>query len=722
MSKPSMSPGELPPTRTLPALGMTLLALGLMLAACGRLTGFGLALEPAGDHGAHAEHAAPAVAGEAQTEGTAHTAEHAASAATAGADEHTDHMSPAFGIGGGPSPYNHHGQRKVELLYQQASEAGVSVEFTIVNHIGGAGRAGEISSDIRAGEAARATFRITDATTGKELSGLQPAVWMDLWPPAEGGTLDKEAACEAKIQGYLGGQLTERPLVDLNGYYLLALNQTPSISVIDPMVNLAGKTQLFSSINLPSPGADWAMGPDSRLLFVSLPAAGQVAVASTERFAVERLLDVGGQPGIVALQPGGAYLWVGDDSAAGVLTAIEPATGTIAGRVTTGGSHSALVFSSDGRRLYAASSATGKLVLVDTAALKVVREAPFGRGAVAVQPVADGALYAGDPASGTISVLDPATLEPRSFLATAPGLAAIGFAPGGRWAIATSPLAGKAFVIDAARGAVTAAVPVTGAPDQITFSAGAAYLRSSQTAAVSAIRLADLGQSAPSVSALVPGRAAAGPLPFRPLAGATAAAEARGAVMLASPAEDKIYYYLEDGQAPAGSFKGYSMFPRDVLTVNRSISEEAPGIYSGNTTVPASGDFMVAFLLPQGMRHCFSFSAAPPADAAQQAMVAPLVQLIAPELALRAGQPASLHFHLIDPENGKPIVTAGEVTVMVTSVTGGWRAQQAARVAADGAYTIVVAPPAGGVYRLFFAVPSLRLGYQQMPDLFVKVQ
>ena len=54
------------------------------------------------------------------------------------------------------------------------------------------------------------------------------------------------------------GRVGIRPMIDLNSYYVLALNRDSSISVVDPMVGMAGKTYLYAHIPLPKPGADWA--------------------------------------------------------------------------------------------------------------------------------------------------------------------------------------------------------------------------------------------------------------------------------------------------------------------------------------------------------------------------------------------------------------------------------------------------------------------------------
>jgi hypothetical protein len=53
-----------------------------------------------------------------------------------------------------------------------------------------------------------------------------------------------------------------RPDVDLNTYYVLALNQEANISVIDPLLGF-GTSKLLTLVILKSPGEDWELTSDS---------------------------------------------------------------------------------------------------------------------------------------------------------------------------------------------------------------------------------------------------------------------------------------------------------------------------------------------------------------------------------------------------------------------------------------------------------------------------
>ena len=87
------------------------------------------------------------------------------------------------------------------------------------------------------------------------------------------------------VQSFMQGSLRNRPDVDLNAYYILALNKEPNISVIDPLLGL-GTSKLITLVMLESPGADWVLLGDGKKLFVTMPLANRVAVIDTATWKV----------------------------------------------------------------------------------------------------------------------------------------------------------------------------------------------------------------------------------------------------------------------------------------------------------------------------------------------------------------------------------------------------------------------------------------------------
>lgn len=115
-------------------------------------------------------------------------------------------------------------------------------------------------------EGAEATvrFKITDQSAGKPLSNMRPAAWIDL---RTGEKATDDRACREKIQSFLQASLSDRPDIDLNSYFILALNHEPNISVIDPLSGF-GKTKLYTLVALISPGEDWVLSGDNKRLYV----------------------------------------------------------------------------------------------------------------------------------------------------------------------------------------------------------------------------------------------------------------------------------------------------------------------------------------------------------------------------------------------------------------------------------------------------------------------
>ena len=127
-----------------------------------------------------------------------------------------------------------------------------------------------------AGDSARVRFSFRDTASGTPLSNLYPGAWMDLL----GSGLQPGADCNKKVESFIGGALLSRPTLDLNVYYVLALNHDATISVVDPLFGYGG-SQLLAMVFLKSPGEDWALTTGGDRLFVSMPGSNRVAVVES---------------------------------------------------------------------------------------------------------------------------------------------------------------------------------------------------------------------------------------------------------------------------------------------------------------------------------------------------------------------------------------------------------------------------------------------------------
>src|SRR5689334_19214302 len=215
---------------------------------------------------------------------------------------------------------------KPPVTTQKIVEQGVAIEFTaepLVQNV----------NTIRAAEDVNVRFKVTDTTTGTPVKGLGLSAWISM---REGKTTEL-TQCREKIQSYLTGSLRLRPDVDLNSYYVLALNKSPDISVIDPLLGYGG-SKLLTLIMLKSPGEDWLLTRDAEKIFVTLPLIDQVAVIGTRSWKVTNYVDTGVKPTRIVAQPDQQYIWVvndGDEKTGGV-TVIEMATLKVAAKIPTG--------------------------------------------------------------------------------------------------------------------------------------------------------------------------------------------------------------------------------------------------------------------------------------------------------------------------------------------------------------------------------------------------
>ena len=125
-----------------------------------------------------------------------------------------------------------------------------------------------------------------------------------------------------------------RPDVDLNSYYLLALNKSADISVIDPLLGFGG-SKLLTLVMMKSPGEDWVLTRDGELLFVTLPLIDQVAVINTRSWKVLIYVDVGPKPARIIVQPDQQYIWVANDGDDGGVTVIDVANLKVAAKIST---------------------------------------------------------------------------------------------------------------------------------------------------------------------------------------------------------------------------------------------------------------------------------------------------------------------------------------------------------------------------------------------------
>lgn len=619
---------------------------------------------------------------------------------------------------------DHHGNRVVNELYQKFEHEELTLEFTVENFLGVGGRGGEESFEIVSGERAVVKFRVTDPITAEPISGLRPLAWLERSDAADHADVTAEehqAVCDNRVEGYLSGALTARPTVDLNSFFILTLNEDPSVSVIDPTVDVAGMTQLFAVIQLAQPGADWAMSANQAHLWVTIPGTNQVAVAELDGFSVAQHLPAGTNPQHIAFQPDQRFLWIGNDaegSNSGV-TVIDPETRTTVAQISTGAGQHALAFAPDSSRAYVTNADDGSVSVIDTESLSVIATLEAGEKplAAAVSP-ANASIYVADAATGTLTVFDDSSLEPRATIQTAPGLTALGLSPDGRWIIATNANTGTITVADASTNRVTHVAETGGAPDQVTFSETAVYIRDLNAPAMNVIQLSELDANGSLEMALVPvGQQPPGATASLASANAIHSADTQQALVVANPSDDQVYFFPEGATAASGSFQGHTLRPRAATVVDRSLQEEAPGVYAARLRIPDAGHYTVALMLTDPVFvHCFEFDARPSPKLAGDATPTAVLEVFNAGHLLTPGEPHTLQISITDSETGAGIDELGDVYMLANQLAGNWSTRHVATAIGDGIYEITLTVPSAGFYSVFFAIPSLGLNPDQLPN------
>ena len=592
---------------------------------------------------------------------------------------------------------------------QKIEREGVEVEFTI-EPVKEAGK----PSELMEAKEAVVRFKIQDKATKTPLSGVKPAVWLS----QRGENETDEKVCREKVQSFLQGSLRSRPDVDLNAYYLLALNQESNISVIDPLLGF-GSSKLLTLVMLKSPGEDWAQKSSDEKLFVSMPGINQIAVADTGTWKVVANIDTGLKPRRVRLQPDERYLWVGNDGEPGGVTVIDTTTLKVVGQVATGKGHHEIDFSNDNRFAFVTNEQDGTLSVIDIQKLAKVKDLKTGAPVTSIAFSKLGnALYVVNEGEGSIAVVDTRSQEIATRIQAKPGIRNVRFAPDGRWGFVPNPKENVVYVFDASTNRLAHTISVDKGPDQVAFTDTFAYLRSTGSTEVSLVRLSTLtGQ--PDITKFPGGQTAPAEASVETsIADVIVPAPEGNSVLVANPADRVIYYYSEGMAAPMGSFQNYRRNPRAVMVVDRSLRETASGIYSTTTKLPKSGVYDVAFLLDSPrITHCFNAEAKPNPDVPREKQVAVRIEYLNKDKQVPVGENYKLRFKLIDTTTLKAKSDVNDVRVLTMLTSGTWQKRDFARSVGDGVYELDIKVPQTGLYFVFIESRSQGLSFRQLPYL-----
>ena len=586
---------------------------------------------------------------------------------------------------------------------------GVNVEFSVLP-VGGVG-------DVTAESWADVTFRVTDAGTGDPIKGRFPAAWMDVGEAWE-AMGERPMTCKDRVATYLQGIVGVRPMIDLNSHFLLVLNRDNSISVIDPIVGITGITNLFAQINLSRPGADWVLNDDNKRLFVTMPAAGKIALVDTEAFQVSHELEAGDTPMRIELQRDQRYLWVGNnapDAENSGVTVIDAQDLEIVKFIQTGPGHHEIAFTDGDRYAFVSNRDGGTVTIIDVQSLEKIGDVKTGPKPMSVAYSALGsAIYVTDADAGTITVIDPDTREIRATIEAEPGLGPLRMTRDGRWGMAVNASTDTVFVIDASSDRLAHAISVGKQPYEVNFTNAMAYVRSLGTQDVGLIPMSELdGQDTPPVTYIPVGQRPPGVAGEISIADSIVpAVNEAAAAYIVNQAEGTVSYYMEGMGAPMGSFRNYGHETRAITIVDRSLSEVSPGVYRGRVKIPVEGIYDIAFMMdsPQFL-HCFTAKVAPNSLNTDDGAGELAVDYQVDDRYITVGEPNTIRFRLEDRATGEPVTDITDVSVLYYRSDGRGRTTLPARQVGDGVYEATVEATMTATYYVYVAAPSKKLDF-----------
>lgn len=594
------------------------------------------------------------------------------------------------------------------VLLSNAAQKGVEIDFSAAP----VAKAGD--GEGAAVEEYDVSFKVRDAATRQPLVKRRPGAWIDAGAAPLGAPT---GGCKERVENYLGSASTgARPIVDLTSYYILAFNRDASLSIIDPLVGMAGRTNLLATIALSGPPGDWTTSPDGKRIYVTLPSADKVAVIDAESFKLVEEIAAGRRPLRIALSPDSRSLWIAndaDDDEAGGLTAIDVAASRIAAHFSTGRGHHEIAVSPDGRHVYATNREKGDVAIVDARALKVVDRLGTGSTPIslAYSDLAQ-AVYVADGVDGTVTVIDGASPRILARIAARPGLGPTAITPDGHWALVANAKENLVHVIEIATNRHVQDIPAGARPYQLSFSDAFAYVVSLDSEIVGMISLENLGKAtARQISSFAAGATPPAKAPDLGVGASVARAVDEAAVVVANPADNMIYYYMEGMLAPSGSFRNPGREVRSVGVLDRGLKETAPGVYSARVRLPAGAVYEAAIMLdsPRAV-DCFPLqvarSAAPPqAPFAVDYLAAPAIS--------RANDPVLWRFKFARREKGGAV---SDVSVLAFAPgASARRLEISAREVEAGVFEARLTDLAAGAYYVYVAAPSRGLQYGDAP-------
>lgn len=577
----------------------------------------------------------------------------------------------------------------------------------------------EVSQSMQEGEEARFTLSLRDAASSNPIRNARPIAWVDGQTKVDENS---EQACRRKVATFIGGDLLHAPALSLNAYYVLAMNEDNSISVINPQTGFGG-SKLLTMVILHGVGQDWLLTPEQNL-WVSQPQVDEVALVDTRLWQVRTHVSVPGHPGQIALRPGAQQMWVLTDEG---VTVLDASNGQLLATIKTGQGRHTIAFSDDGKSAFVSNAANNSISLIDASNLRKTADLDGGIHPVAMAWSSKAQLlYVAHEGDGQIIAFDAAGKQAAS-IKTLPGISTIRFAPDGRYGFILNPQKNQLDLLDAATNQIVRGADITHGPDQVTFSERLAYIRRRHSEIVQLVPLDAIAHAIQTGQALALASVSNGQKAFdkgsntRSLADTTVMVPNGAAALLANPADRTIYYYQEGMSAPAGSFRNYGHEPRAVLVLDHSLQERQPGQYQARARLPKAGNYQLVFYLDSPkMLHCFPVTVQ--ADPAKPLPASYAVTLTGTAPALIKGINQNLQFAIRDAVSGQIMSGVSDLQVLLFNTTNNQQLQLDAHEQKNGDYGITFTPPGSGYYYVYFQATSLGMSWNQTAQLVLTVK
>ncbi|MFZ6710943.1 hypothetical protein [Undibacterium sp. TC9W] len=579
----------------------------------------------------------------------------------------------------------------------------------------------EMSQSMQEGAEARFTLSLRDAASTRPIRNVRPIAWVDGHDGQTQGEENSEQACRRKVASFIGGDLLHAPALSLNAYYVLAMNEDNSISVINPQTGFGG-SKLLTMVILHGPGQDWLLTPEQNL-WVSQPQVDEVALVDTRNWQVKTHVPVSGHPRQMAQRPGAQQVWVLTDDG---VTVLASTNGQVLAAIKTGLGNHTIAFSDDGKSAFVSNATDNSISLIDAGCLKKLADINGG-----IKPVAMAwsskaqLLYVAHEGDGQIIAFDVAGKQAASIKAL-PGIFTIRFTPDGRYGFVLNPQKNKLDLLDTATSQIVQGADITHGPDQVTFSDRMAYIRRRHSEIVQLVPLDAIAHNIQAGQPLALASVSNGQKAFdkgrsaASLADTTVMVPNGAAALLANPADRTIYYYQEGMSAPAGSFRNYGHEPRAVLVLDHSLQERQPGLYQASTRLPKAGNYQVVFYLDSPrMLHCFPITVQ--ADPSKPPATRYAVTLAGTTPTLSKGENQNLQFAIRDAVSGQTQTGIPDLQVLLFNTTGA-QLQVDAHEQKNGDYVISFAPPVSGHYYVYFQAASLGMSWNQSARLVLTVK